>query len=77
MPLRKGEYMRETKVHVHSISVLGVISAVLAALKLAGLAHCSWLMVIAPLLLGCAVDVVILLLVLLWIKWSDWRDGRR
>ncbi|WP_444643222.1 hypothetical protein ACRQU7_01580 [Caproiciproducens sp. R1] len=69
--------MKKMKVQVHSIGILGVISSVLAALKLAGLAHCSWLMVIAPLFLGCAIDVVIILLVLLWIKWNDWRERRR
>ncbi|WP_326975262.1 hypothetical protein [Caproicibacter sp. BJN0012] len=69
--------MKKMKVQVHSIGILSVISAVLAALKLAGLAHCSWLMVIVPLLLGCAIDVVILLLVLLWIKWNDWRERGR
>ncbi|MEA4847351.1 MAG: hypothetical protein VB106_08980 [Clostridiaceae bacterium] len=69
--------MKEKRVHVHSIGIFSAISAVLAALKLAGLAHYSWLFVITPLLLGIAIQIAILLLVLLWIKWDDWRSCKR
>lgn len=65
--------MKETRVHAHSIGIFSVITAVLAALKLAGLTHYSWLFVIAPLLLGIAIQIAILLFVLLWIKLDDWR----
>jgi len=68
--------MKETK-HTRGIGIFTVITAVLAALKLAGLTHCGWLMVLTPMLLGGAIQIIILLLVLLWIKWDDWRKCRR
>ncbi|MDK2813693.1 MAG: hypothetical protein PWQ08_948 [Clostridiales bacterium] len=69
--------MKQTKVHAHSIGIFGVITAVLAALKLAGLVHFSWLLVIAPLLLGIVIQIVIFLLALLWIKWHNGRKYKR
>jgi len=69
--------MNEKRAHVHGIGIFSVITAVLAALKLAGLARYSWLFVITPLLLGIAIQIGVLLLVLLWIKWEDWRGCRR
>jgi hypothetical protein len=69
--------MKETRVHAHNIGIFSVITAVLAALKLAGLMHYSWLFVIAPLLLGIAIQIAILLFVLLWIKLDDWRKCKR
>ncbi|MBP1736755.1 MAG: hypothetical protein H6Q60_636 [Oscillospiraceae bacterium] len=69
--------MKETKVHARGIGIFSVITAVLAALKLAGLAHYGWLFVMVPLLLGIAIQTVIFLLALSWIKWHNGRKCRR
>lgn len=68
--------MKDSK-KTRSIGIFSIITAVLVALKLVGLTDCSWLIVLAPLLLGFVIQIAILLLVLLWIKWDKWRDCRR
>lgn len=52
------------------IGITGVITAVLIALKLAGIIQCSWGFAFMPLLVGIGLKLLVILILFLWLKWQ-------
>lgn len=53
------------------ISITGVITAVLIALKISGVIQCTWWFALMPLVIGIGIKLLILLLAILYVKWLD------
>jgi hypothetical protein len=59
-----------------SISVIGLLGAVLVVLKLLGKIDISWWLVLAPFWLPAAIIILILLVVLAVAGILDWSDNK-
>lgn len=71
-PRKEEIVMAENSKPRCGIGITGVVTAILIALKLAGIIHCSWIFALMPLFVGIGIKLFILLLLLLWVKWQEW-----